>query len=190
MPGTASGQSMQRLPRLLGQISFKCLLRWALKKILVQSDTRIRIRSLARDRRVAPSHSVHLVRLYGSFRTTAGSSAITQTSSHRRQASSTKLRYSGSFRTNLFKHQATSVKPQAASVKRQATSGKLRDPRSLEHGYWRSIRGTRTKGLYHDKCILRMTFMERNLVWTKPNFFTLGYLKFYSAKVPRSITDQ
>ena len=46
-----------------------------------------------------------------------------------------------SFRTNLFKHQATSVKPQAASVKRQATSVKLFDPRSMEHGYWRSIRG-------------------------------------------------
>ena len=107
-----------------------------------------------------------------------------RTPSAKLEASSTKLRYSGSFRTNLFKHQATSVKPQAASVKRQATSGKLRDPRSLEHGYWRSIRGTRTKGLYHDKCILRMTFMERNLLWTKPAFFTLGYHKFYRSKFP------
>ena len=62
------------------------------------------------------------------------------------QATSFKLQAS-SFRTNLFKHQATSVKPQAASFKRQATSCKLPDPRSTEHGYWRSIRGARTKGL-------------------------------------------
>ena len=40
-----------------------------------------------------------------------------------------------SFRTNLFKHQATSVKPQAASVKLQATSFKLHDSRSTVHGY-------------------------------------------------------
>ena len=58
----------------------------------------------------------------------------------KQQASSDKLQAS-SFRTNLSKHQATSVKPQAASFKRQATSGKLPDPRSTEHGYWRSIRG-------------------------------------------------
>ena len=56
------------------------------------------------------------------------------------QATSLKLQAS-SFRTNLFKHQATSVKPQAASFKRQATSGKLSDPRTMVHGYWRSIRG-------------------------------------------------
>jgi hypothetical protein len=56
------------------------------------------------------------------------------------QASSDKLQAS-SFRTNLSKHQATSVKPQAASFKRQATSGKLPDPRTTVHGYWRSIRG-------------------------------------------------
>ena len=62
------------------------------------------------------------------------------------QATSFKLQAS-SFRTNLFKHQATSVKPQAASFKRQATSSKLPDSRSTEHGYWRSIRGARTKGL-------------------------------------------
>ena len=35
------------------------------------------------------------------------------------QAPSTKLQAS-SFRTNLFKHQATSIKPQAASIKLQA----------------------------------------------------------------------
>ena len=62
------------------------------------------------------------------------------------QATSFKLQAS-SFRTNLFKHQATSVKPQAASFKLQAGSNKLPDSRSTEHGYWRSIRGARTKGL-------------------------------------------
>jgi len=58
----------------------------------------------------------------------------------KQQASSFKLQAS-SFRTNLFKLQAASVKPQAASFKRQATSCKLPDPRSMEHGYRRSIRG-------------------------------------------------
>ena len=62
------------------------------------------------------------------------------------QATSFKLQAS-SFRTNLFKHQATSVKPQAASFKRQATSGKPPHPGTTVHGYWRSIRGARTKGL-------------------------------------------
>ena len=150
-----------------------------------------RTQSLATRQRVRrPARALSPGLLYGSFRTIAGSSAITQTSSHRRQASSTKLQYLGSFRTNLFKHQATSVKPQAASVKRQATSGKLRDPRSLEHGYWRSIRGTRTKGLYHDKGVLIMTCVEGNLMRRKFNFITSSYLQLYSTKVPRSIIDQ
>ena len=63
-----------------------------------------------------------------------------EASGSKRQASSFKLQAS-SFRTNLVKHQATSVKPQAASFKRQATSCKLPDPRTMVHGYWRSIRG-------------------------------------------------
>ena len=67
--------------------------------------------------------------------------------SFKQQASSTKLR----------KHQAASFKPQAASVKLQAGSNKLPDPGTTVHGYWKSIRGTRTKGLYQDKCILRMS---------------------------------
>ena len=65
---------------------------------------------------------------------------------HLVRASSVKLQAS-SFRTNLFKLQAASVKPQAASFKRQATSGKLSDPGTTVHGYWRSFRGARTKGL-------------------------------------------
>ena len=83
-----------------------------------------------------------------------------------------------SARRQAFKHQATSVKPQAASFKRQATSCKLSDPRTTVHGYRRSIRGARTKGLCYDKCIVRMAYMERNLMWTKPKFFTLRYLNF------------
>ena len=63
-----------------------------------------------------------------------------EASGSKRQAPSVKLQAS-SFRTNLFKRQATSVKPQAASFKRQAASVKLSDSRSMEHGYWRSIRG-------------------------------------------------
>ena len=65
----------------------------------------------------------------------------------KRQASSAKLR----------EHQATSFKRQATSFKLQAGSDKLPDPGTTVHGYWRSIRGTRTKGLYHDKCIFWMS---------------------------------
>ena len=105
------------------------------------------------------------------------------------QASSFKHQAS-SFRTNLFKRQATSVPARVTSVKLQATSSKLPDPRTMVHGYWRSIRGTRTEGLYHDKSIVRMACVEGDLVWTKSNFFTFRYLEFYSTKVPRSIIDQ
>ena len=89
-----------------------------------------------------------------------------------------------------FKRQATSVPARVTSVKHQATSSKLPDPRTMVHGYWRSIRGTRTEGLYHDKSIVRMACVKGDLVWTKSNFFTFRYLEFYSTKVPRSIIDQ
>ena len=46
-----------------------------------------------------------------------------------------------------FKRQATSVPTRVASLKLQATSSKLPDSMTMEHGYWRSIRGARTKGL-------------------------------------------
>ena len=52
-----------------------------------------------------------------------------------------------SFRRQAFKHQAASVKPQAAIFKLQAASVKLSYSRSTVHGYRRSIRGARTKGL-------------------------------------------
>ena len=93
----------------------------------------------------------------------------------RGQAKVLKLQAS-SFRTNLFKRQATSVKPQAASFKRQATSGKLSDSRTTVHGYWRSFRGARTKGLCYDKCIVRMTLMKGDLVWRESKFLTFTYL--------------
>ena len=155
MPGTASGQSVQRLPRLLGQISFKCLLRWALKKILVQSDTRIRTQSLATRQRVRrPARALSPGLLYGSFRTINGSSAMIQILSVKLQTSSTKLQslesfkhQASSFRTNLFNRQAASIPTRVTSVKLQAWSYKLIDPRTMVHGYWRSFRGARTKGL-------------------------------------------
>ncbi len=56
------------------------------------------------------------------------------------QATSFKLQAS-SFRTNLVEHQATSFEATSTGIKRQATSSKLPDSRSMEHGYWRSIRG-------------------------------------------------
>jgi len=63
---------------------------------------------------------------------------------HRRKAPSTKHQASSA---KLVKHQAASIKPFAARFKRQAASGKLPDPRTTVHGYWRSFRGARTKGL-------------------------------------------
>ena len=111
-----------------------------------------------------------------------------QAASHKHQASSFKRQ---AFEpTSGFKRQATSIPARVTSVKLQATSSKLPDPVTMVHGYWRSIRGTRTEGLYHDKCIVRMACVEGNLVWTKSNFFTFRYLEFYSTKVPRSIIDQ
>ena len=114
---------------------------------------------------------------------------------HKLQAASTKHQASSSKRqafepTSSFKRQATSIPARVTSVKHQATSSKLPDPVTMVHGYWRSIRGTRTEGLYHDKCIVRMACVEGDLVWTKSNFFTFRYLEFYSTKVPRSIIDQ
>ena len=111
-----------------------------------------------------------------------------QAASHKHQASSFKRQ---AFEpTSSFKRQATSIPARVTSVKHQATSSKLPDPRTMVHGYWRSIRGTRTEGLYHDKSIVGMACVEGNLVWTKSNFFTFRYLEFYSTKVPRSIIDQ
>jgi len=73
-----------------------------------------------------------------------------QAPSSKHQASSAKL----------VKHQATSFKPQATSFKLQAASIKLLDP-----GPFVKFHDTRTEGLYHDKTILWMLDMERNLVW-------------------------
>ena len=58
----------------------------------------------------------------------------------KQQASSAKPQAS-SFRTNPFNRQAASIKPRVTSVKLQAGSNKLRDPMTMVHGYWRSIRG-------------------------------------------------
>ena len=65
--------------------------------------------------------------------------------SFKRQVSSTKL----------CKCQATSFKPRITSIKLQAGSNKLPDPGTTVHEI--SIRGPRTKGLYNDKGIVRMS---------------------------------
>ena len=62
---------------------------------------------------------------------------------HKRQAQAT----SGKPQASSFKRQATSIPTRVTSVKLQATSCKLPDPRTMVHGYWRSFRGARTKGL-------------------------------------------
>ena len=92
---------------------------------------------------------------------------------HKHQAPSIK-RYkhqASSFRTNLFNRQATSIPARVTSVKLQALSYKLPDPRTMEHGYWRSFLVQRTEGLYNDKCILRMPNMEGNLMRTESAHF-------------------
>ena len=103
-------------------------------------------------------------------------------SSFKRQASS--------FRTNLFNRQAASIPTRVTSVKHQAGSNKLIDPGTTVHGYWRSFRGQRTKGLCKDKSIVWMLNMKANLMWRKSKFVTFSYLQLYSTKVPKSITDQ
>jgi len=95
--------------------------------------------------------------------------------SNKRQAASFKHQAS-SFRTNLFNRQATSIPARVTSVKLQAGSNKLPDPRTMVHGYWRSFRGQRTKGLCKDKSIAWMFHVERNLMWRKSEFVTFSYL--------------
>jgi hypothetical protein len=67
-----------------------------------------------------------------------------------RQASSSKR----------LKLQATSSKPQATSIKLQAASDKLPDFIALI-----KFQATSIGGLDYNKTILRMTYMEANLVW-------------------------
>ena len=68
----------------------------------------------------------------------------------------------------LLKHQATSVKPQATSVKLKATSDKLQDSWTTEkfHGAW-------TEVLNADESIVRMSYMEGNLMGWKMYLVTL-----------------
>ena len=73
------------------------------------------------------------------------------------EATSTKLQASSPKRIKL---QAASLKPQAQSFKLQAGSHKLAD-----HGPWIKFHGPRTKALDQDKTILRMCYVEGNLVW-------------------------
>jgi hypothetical protein len=62
-----------------------------------------------------------------------------------------------------LKLQAASVKSQAARFKLQATGVKLLDILPLIKFYL--VKG---EGLNHDKCILRMCYMKRKLMWRKP----------------------
>ena len=59
-----------------------------------------------------------------------------------------------------FKLQAASLKPQAQRFKLQAASVKLAD-----RGPWIKFHGPRTEVLDQDKTILRMCYVEGNLVW-------------------------
>ena len=65
-----------------------------------------------------------------------------------------------SHKLQSLKLQAASLKPQAASVKLQAASNKLLDNLSLI-----KFHVSRSEVLHHDKCIVRMPYMEGNLVW-------------------------
>ena len=95
--------------------------------------------------------------------------------SHKPQASSFKHQAS-SFRTNPFNRQAASIPTRVTSVKLQAISYKLFYPRTMVHGYWRSFRGQRTKGLCKYKSVVWVFNMEAKLVWRKSKFVTFSNL--------------
>ena len=62
------------------------------------------------------------------------------------------------------------LKIQATSIKLQATSARILETFPHKVLYKPSLKkfyGTRTKGLDHDKSILWVLFMERNLMWAE-----------------------
>ena len=61
------------------------------------------------------------------------------------------------------KPQATSLKPRGASLKLQAPCIKVLDKPSLIKFY-----DVKAQGLNHDKCIVRMFHVKRDLVWRQP----------------------
>ena len=101
-----------------------------------------------------------------------------------------------SCKRQAFEPTCSSIKRQASSPRQQASSSKpeanklpdILDPRNMDIGEVLEEQGPRVFAKIN--VLLRMTYMVRNLVWTKPKFFTLRYLKLYSTKVPRSIIDQ
>ena len=95
----------------------------------------------------------------------------------RRAMESVRLVRASSPKLQALKLQATSFKPQATSIKLQAASDKLPNLQALIKFQAASI-----MGLDYDKTILRMTYMEANLVWWKPYKITFRYFKFNSEK--------
>ncbi len=59
-----------------------------------------------------------------------------------------------------LKLQAASIKPQAQRLKLKAASNKLLDP-----GSFKKFQAPLIKGLYQDKGVVRVAYMERYLVW-------------------------
>ena len=96
----------------------------------------------------------------------------------KRQASSAKL----------LKHQAASPKPHTQSFKLQAASDKLHDPRTTIH--LNKFRGPRTMALGYDESVVRMCFMEGDLVRRKFKFIPSSDFQFNSEKCARSIITQ
>ena len=95
-------------------------------------------------------------------------SSQSQAPSGKLQASSPKLR----------KFQATSSKRQAWSSKLQAGSYKLPDSWTRDQEIispLKKFRGPLTKGLDKDVSVLRMLYVEGNLMGWKFDFFTFGY---------------
>ena len=87
-----------------------------------------------------------------SARRASGPGQQIQATSSKQQAPSRKLQ--------ALKLQATSIKPQATSVKLQAASDKLSNLQALI-----KFQATSIRGLNANETILRMTYMEGNLVW-------------------------
>ena len=59
-----------------------------------------------------------------------------------------------------------------------------------DHAAWIKFYGSRRLGASQYKCILRMPYMEGNLMWTEANFISIDYLKFDREKYIIFIVSQ
>jgi len=85
----------------------------------------------------------------------------------------------------VLKSLDASIKPQAARLKLQATSIKLLDKLSLIKFY-----KVKAEGLNHNKWVVWMFHVKRDLMWRKADCVSSSDLKFYGKKVAATIIAQ